>query len=308
MSDYLNGLARRARLGSPYRKLLLLFLTDRADDRTGITSPASTSYIAFGLEISETTVKKYRKELSGLPGDENDVRLGLIDWSASSGSGGSAVYKIDVKALRTLADESLEVYNKLISREAPPPGREAPIDPARGDQSGGETSREAATKQSINLSNNHKEERDLFSATYAGDLETQKYAPDYFEHPAFLLYLEAFRYHRDKFLLYQRELFALHVELTEESLQAWSETLEFWKYSGNNPKYLHNLFDNYKRRRNGEFKQYETGATDRSGMARDTVPSTESGGGDPTIPQRRHPYGAKPPTSFKEWSRKAGYG
>ena len=90
MSDYLNGLARRARLGNPYRKLLLLFLTDRADDQTGITAPASISYIAFGTELSETTVKKYRKELGPADGseEEEDVRLGLISWDGSSGRDG----------------------------------------------------------------------------------------------------------------------------------------------------------------------------------------------------------------------------
>ena len=329
MSDYLNGLARRARLGNPYRKLLLLFLTDRADDQTGITAPASISYIAFGTELSETTVKKYRKELGPADGseEEEDVRLGLISWDGSSGRDGSAVYKVDVKALREKADEAIELYHNLTRREATSyPGATLPVNQAPRDQLAGETRREATTNQSIDPSISQEEETDLFSRTYAGDPETQKYAPDYFEHPAFVMYLEAFGFHPDKFRHYQRELFALHVELTEESLEAWNETLNLFKYSSYRPELLHNLFNNYKRRRNGDFNDGPDRGADprnngngagrngsgfspndpqvqRGENARDELKGVPGFKDNPQAGRRRR----KSPESVEEWRREAGY-
>ena len=244
MSTYLTGLALRCRLGNPYRKVLLIHLTDRADDQTGITTPCSISYLAAGCEASETTVKKYRRELGPREdGDDDDaLRFELLTWSGGKGYGGASVYTIDVKRLKALSEEwTPGDYSSESNR------REATIPPEAIDARRPTNGRAAPTNLTNDLFTNDPQEKPDLSGdpntSFLEEPSTRRFAPTYREHPAVKMYLDAFRMHPDRLQPWHYETMAMRVQVSDASLKIWRETLDDYRsVIGWNPLFTNNLF------------------------------------------------------------------
>lgn len=271
MSSYLVGRALQCRIGNPYGKLLLVILADRADDG-GRTTPAALSYLAAALDVSETTVKKYRAELAA--GSKDKPGFNLIKWKGKRGTNDGAIYRIDVPALERFADDSMLSW--LNGRDATienPNGRDATIEKTPDAHQAGSNGRDA-TKRQTNQQANKQTNINPFAggplswenAEFITKDRRQKHEINSWKtDPVIVAYCEAFHMQPERLQHYHRELLVSRIEDSAPSLELWIQVLEDYRGMANwSPFALNNLIDRYWRYRNDAATGNDAGRTEGS--------------------------------------------